>query len=503
MPNSFNSYDDLIDPNYQKMSLIQALLAAAAKINPGPTTMPQSLGSALPAAMGAGMQSYMGSQQAGLQQAGLAEKLREMKDKRAFDKEISGMDFTKPDASKPIIPNAESYGGMDVPLPSGFETTQMTPREKMEKVIGASMNRPGGLERAGQYASLYKALEEPVTYAGPGTTPMKGGRQIGATTPFKSEGAVSDYGKWLQDMKLTDSPETREQFIKMKRSEAKPVNMQPWYDNLVKEKLGANSNNPEYLKKFDDWLTTDEGKKEASDARKKYASEGAYPLNLIVPGYQTPSGQPTTYNARGTPGAISGDLQKTPSEADIKEARTKTTMDAVIDEFEKSFGMTNDGVTTIIDPKNPINNALPATAGGRVAGYPGRAISTFTQSDPSLTLADKLSKGFLAKFARAAGEVGTLTDQDIGRAKQLVPSINDVPEVRAGKMTKIRALATEIYERGKRQPDPLRKQQQGQQPSEPSSENYTVGGLYQGKKIKGINKATRQLNVEGLGVVPY
>jgi hypothetical protein len=202
---------------------------------------------------------------------------------------------------------------------------------------------------------------------------------------------------------------------------------------------------------------TPEGAKEVQTAAAKYNKSKAPDIYNVVPGFQTQEGQPAAFNVRS--GAMGGGtpLQKTPSESDIKEARTKTTMDAVIGEFEKSFGMTNDGVITSVDPKNPINKTMPSGSVERVAGYPARAVSILAQSDPKLSLADKLSKGFLAKFARAAGEVGTLTDQDIGRAEQLVPSINDVPEVRAGKMTKIRALATEIYERGKRQEYPLKK----------------------------------------------
>lgn len=37
----------------------------------------------------------------------------------------------------------------------------------------------------------------------------------------------------------------------------------------------------------------------------------------------------------------------------------------------------------------------------------------------------------------------------------------------------------------------------------PQTVNYKVGDLYEGKKILGINRQTRQLNVEGLGVVSY
>jgi hypothetical protein len=40
-------------------------------------------------------------------------------------------------------------------------------------------------------------------------------------------------------------------------------------------------------------------------------------------------------------------------------------------------------------------------------------------------------------------------------------------------------------------------------PTQQTVTEYRVGGTYQGKKIKGINRETRQLNVEGLGVVSY
>jgi hypothetical protein len=168
----------------------------------------------------------------------------------------------------------------------------------------------------------------------------------------------------------------------------------------------------------------------------------AAPLNVIVPGYQDAEGNPVKTSLR-SPNfeKPKGGLQKTPSEADIKEARTKTTMDAVIDEFEGSFKLAE--------------KSLPKNTKERISGYPQRQAAILMQSDPNLTLAANLRQGFLAKFARAAGEVGTLTDQDIARAEQLVPTENDVPEVRKGKLDKMRSLANEIYIRGQRQVNPL------------------------------------------------
>jgi hypothetical protein len=40
-------------------------------------------------------------------------------------------------------------------------------------------------------------------------------------------------------------------------------------------------------------------------------------------------------------------------------------------------------------------------------------------------------------------------------------------------------------------------------PNPPSESSYTVGGMYNGKKILGINRATKELNVEGTGRVKY
>jgi hypothetical protein len=90
-----------------------------------------------------------------------------------------------------------------------------------------------------------------------------------------------------------------------------------------------------------------------------------------------------------------------------------------------------------------------------ITGAPARIAKVKTQSDPNLVLADSLATGFLAKFARAAGEVGVLTDQDIARAKPLTYSIHDTPEVREKKKNAIKGLFQEIYERGKRQENPL------------------------------------------------
>jgi len=56
--------------------------------------------------------------------------------------------------------------------------------------------------------------------------------------------------------------------------------------------------------------------------------------------------------------------------------------------------------------------------------------------------------GFLARLARASGEVGVLTNVDLDRIKKLIPNFDDTPEVSARNFQKIRAIvggAIEAY----------------------------------------------------------
>lgn len=160
------------------------------------------------------------------------------------------------------------------------------------------------------------------------------------------------------------------------------------------------------------------------------------PLNLMIPGYQTSGGQPVTYNTRQPGGGIQNTLQKTPSESDMAAARTTAAIDTVIDETKKAF--------------DNAEKSLPKTATERIAGYPVRVGKVTAQTDENLVLADSLSSGFLAKFARAAGEVGVLTEGDIKRAKKLVPTIHDTKAIRNGKLKQAKELYNEIYQRGRR-----------------------------------------------------
>lgn len=93
------------------------------------------------------------------------------------------------------------------------------------------------------------------------------------------------------------------------------------------------------------------------------------------------------------------------------------------------------------------------TAGGpleRAIQTPGMNLGVWTQSNPQAVMYQSLAKGFLAKLARAAGEVGVLTEQDVARAEKLLPSLTPVPdtrEVALGKLKQLRAMLDEISSR--------------------------------------------------------
>ena len=151
-------------------------------------------------------------------------------------------------------------------------------------------------------------------------------------------------------------------------------------------------------------------------------AEGYPPIYNVIQGYQTPEGQPVGYDVRKGKVLSNTPLQKTPSESDIGEVRKKVSIDAIIDEIDKAM--------TVADKE------LPKTPSERITQYPIRPVKVWTQSSHNLAYAESVSKGFLAKFARAAGDVGTLNEGDIKRANELRITIHDTKTVREMKKEK-------------------------------------------------------------------
>lgn len=86
----------------------------------------------------------------------------------------------------------------------------------------------------------------------------------------------------------------------------------------------------------------------------------------------------------------------------------------------------------------------------RLLKTPGSNVKIWLQTDPDAIAYQTLTNGFLAKLSRAAGEVGVLTEQDVQRAKALLPVFTPIPDtkqVAQRKLTDLNKLLDEIGNR--------------------------------------------------------
>lgn len=135
---------------------------------------------------------------------------------------------------------------------------------------------------------------------------------------------------------------------------------------------------------------------------------------------------------------IKGNIKpKIPTDTDVKFEREFTSANALLDTLEKKFEE-NKGI-------------LPTGAYDRIVGYPERMAKQITQIDPGLSSLNALREATLSKIIRSLGEVGTLTDLDIKRASNAMPTINDTADVRTQKFQQLKELISEINTRGRRQ----------------------------------------------------
>jgi hypothetical protein len=83
----------------------------------------------------------------------------------------------------------------------------------------------------------------------------------------------------------------------------------------------------------------------------------------------------------------------------------------------------------------------------RLKAGAGATWQGFTQSKSDIAVFQKMRKGWLATIARAAGEKGTLSDRDIARAEQMMPSVYDSREVVSDSFARMEAFLEEIKQR--------------------------------------------------------
>ena len=327
----------------------------------------------------------------------------------------------------------------------------------VDKILQWAVTNPNGLKNAWVFISTlpgYKKITEGVN-AGE----IKAIDEQTVTEPVRADKSKDDKGNYTGEIigynVITIGSDGKKNIHFVKKDKdgiPKEANMPPAYDLVGTKYLGNKYQTPEGRAEFANmYASNPQIQKEVTEKIREESGarySGLPPIYNVVPGYQTTEGQPAILNVRK--GQIQGGqpLQKTPSEGDVSEVRKKVAIDTVIEEIDKAF--------------DSAETSLPQSPTGRIIGYPTRAGKVMTQADSKLVLADSLSAGFLAKFARAAGEVGTMTEGDIDRARKLIPTIHDTKEVRKGKLRQAKELYNEIYQRGKRQQNPLGPQgQQG------------------------------------------
>ncbi len=101
------------------------------------------------------------------------------------------------------------------------------------------------------------------------------------------------------------------------------------------------------------------------------------------------------------------------------------------------------------DKKTRTGGAITANSPTeRALQAPGQFIGTLSQSNPAAVRLKNLGEGLLATFSRSVGgERGATTEQDVERARKLIPSIYDTTTIATQKLQDMRTLIAEIKSR--------------------------------------------------------
>ncbi|MFZ5989423.1 MAG: hypothetical protein ACOYWZ_20195 [Bacillota bacterium] len=197
----------------------------------------------------------------------------------------------------------------------------------------------------------------------------------------------------------------------------------------------------EYNKSWDQLTQSEKKKVRAIDlAEREKLKLTVPPAYIVMPGYQTIEGQPLILNSRTGKWEVRKTdvpIEKIPTETDITFERNYTAATALIDALEKKY--------KIVEKK------MAKTWTERITKYPQIKAEILLQSDKDFTTTKSLTEATLSKLIRSLGEVGTLTDQDVDRARKSTPSPTDTIEVKDLKIQDLRDLTKEIFERGRRQ----------------------------------------------------
>jgi hypothetical protein len=185
---------------------------------------------------------------------------------------------------------------------------------------------------------------------------------------------------------------------------------------------------------------------------------------------------PTNILRQGTPlyerelspeqaGALGVPSGTRPSEATGRMALTgaqRTKVDAqsavlgMVDKMERDL-------SKFAHPPNPL---------GRLLGTPGRLMDVYGQADAPMAAFHKRVEGTLALIVRALGEVGTLTDKDLERARSLQPVVAPIPDtadVIREKIQGLRELVQEVASRTGSRPETIQRAPSSAPASKPAA----------------------------------
>jgi hypothetical protein len=127
----------------------------------------------------------------------------------------------------------------------------------------------------------------------------------------------------------------------------------------------------------------------------------------------------------------------------------------------------------------------PKTPMDRLVGIPKAVLGVKGQTDPKLAAFHSRIESTLALIVRALGEVGTLTDGDIQRARNLQPTVYPIPDTEAvvrEKLDGLRKLVQEVAARTGSRPENM-SQPAAPAPAAPQGQ-YIEGKAYKGSDGK-------------------
>lgn len=160
----------------------------------------------------------------------------------------------------------------------------------------------------------------------------------------------------------------------------------------------------------------------------------------------TPQDQVEAWAMRVHSGQVDG-IEKVPVAGGMRNAvnafMVSNGLDITPKKYREVMGTLSSAESVVESLASFVPKVNKGNATQRAIQFPGKAAAIAFQTDPDIVQYNAEVNGFLAILSRAAGERGVLTDQDVARAKKLVPSPYDTQKVAEGKIRGLREFFKE------------------------------------------------------------